>query len=212
MQSRARRVLRHLLIVAAVVVGAALFVPVAAADHYQYWDGYSYGNSTCTDRKDPVTVFFVKHGFTSYTNDNIKHHTSLDAGSSPGAQKFWRSGQCLSQTIDRSNCVIIVCNRKHIRGRLSAFSTSVHGWQHGTTPHVEQWKPLPPCWGNHAVNGNGPNGSGFDQGREYFRARFNPSHGVSFYYWGNTQSMQQCNGNWAGSNGWVINIFLPHTH
>jgi hypothetical protein len=66
-----------------------------------------------------------------------------------------------------------------------------------------------PC--GHAVDSNGPNGSGFDQGRWEVRSRFiNGGHFVDSEYWGNTANFQQCDDDWAGSNGNGVLISIYH--
>jgi hypothetical protein len=62
----------------------------------------------------------------------------------------------------------------------------------------------------HAVDANGPSGSGFDQGRREVRIRVGDAAGHSWYTqnWGNTNNFQQCDGDWARSDGIVTFINL----
>jgi hypothetical protein len=64
-----------------------------------------------------------------------------------------------------------------------------------------------PC--GHAVDSNGPGGSGFDQGRDELVRRFaSAGHPAERVWWGNTQSFKQCDGDYAASDGWVVLIEL----
>lgn len=77
------------------------------------------------------------------------------------------------------------------------------------TPHHEDW--VFPC--GHAVDANGPNGSGFDRGRQAVRDAFaSVGHAVDHREWGNTRNFKQCDNEWAGSNGGGVNIGMGHTH
>ena len=64
-----------------------------------------------------------------------------------------------------------------------------------------------PC--GHAVDANGPGGSGFDQGRDALEAAFVAAgHVTSRAWWGNTQSLKQCDGDFAASDGWTLFVRL----
>lgn len=79
------------------------------------------------------------------------------------------------------------------------------------TPHHEdfRWVCFPP---SHAVDSNGSDGSGFDRGRHALKDAFiQGGHGVSSEYWGNTANFHQCDGDWAGSDGWGVRITVNHT-
>jgi hypothetical protein len=64
----------------------------------------------------------------------------------------------------------------------------------------------------HAVNQNGPGGSGFDNGRGYIvNGVSGPLYPTQYVNWGNTQTMKQCDGGWAGSDGAVAFINIGHS-
>jgi hypothetical protein len=178
---------------------------------------YSFKNGTCTEanRVDPVTIVFWNLATTDRVNQNINQHTDLDHGASPNAQHFGTSGQCLGQTVDKSSCAQVACTRWHIRGRLAAASHAVYGTTTQSTPHHEDWvlTCFPP---NHAVDKGGVSegtSSGFDQGRDHILSGFLiDGHVQETVYWGNTQEFPQCDGDLAGSLGWVYYIKISHGH
>jgi hypothetical protein len=59
------------------------------------------------------------------------------------------------------------------------------------------------------ADANGPSGSGFDQGRNSLKLSFvNAGHTWYPAWWGNTQNFQQCDGDYAGSDGYTYYIHL----
>jgi hypothetical protein len=61
-----------------------------------------------------------------------------------------------------------------------------------------------------AVDANGSDGSGFDQGRCELGSSFNrQGFPIDHGNWGNTQNFKQCDGDWAGSDGTGNRIKLP---
>ena len=82
------------------------------------------------------------------------------------------------------------------------------GWVAVAGAHHEDLVLVPiPC--GHAVDSNGPSGSGFDQGRNELERRFaTAGHATSRVWWGNTQSFKQCDGDYAASDGWTVIVAL----
>jgi hypothetical protein len=81
------------------------------------------------------------------------------------------------------------------------------GAVHLTVAGVDLW-----ALGGHAVDKGGVGtgeDSGFDQGRHYLRrAMDNTAHNVDSEYWGNDTRIEQCDEDWAGSDGNGITIGL----
>ncbi len=219
--------MRHLMVLAAgclgvVVVLLAVIQPGKASHAINSTLHYSFKNGSCTtdNRVDPVTVVFTNLATTDRVNQNINQHTDLDHGASPNGQHFGTSGQCLAQTVDKSSCLLIACTRWHIRGRLAAASHAIYGTTTQATPHHEDWVDdiqNPGCLpGNHAVDKGGVQTggySGFSQGRDHiFDGFFQAGHVVETVYWGNTQEFPQCDGDMAGSDGFVDYIKISHGH
>jgi hypothetical protein len=66
--------------------------------------------------------------------------------------------------------------------------------------------------GQHAVNANGADGSGFDWGRRNIRGNFiQGGHFTDAAMWGNTANFGQCDQEMAGSNGWGAIIDVGHS-
>jgi len=185
--------------------------------HYSFKD-----NCTSNGRVDPVTVVFTNLATTDRVNQNVNAHTDLDNGATPfGAQNFGVNGTCESQTVDKSSCSYWTCTRWHIRGRQSPVTHATYGSTTASTPHHEDWvwySPWNNCniygyGGNHAVDSNGPGGSGFDQGREHILSGFvSGGHVYETLFWGNTDPFVQCDGDTASSNGTVYYIKISHGH
>lgn len=92
------------------------------------------------------------------------------------------------------------------------------------TPHIEDWYGDKDCdandvpgFGSHAVERGAVDrgdryrerrGSGFDRGRRYLALSYKGSrhHKQATDYLGNTRSIKQCDGEWAGSDGNYVRI------
>ena len=95
-------------------------------------------------------------------------------------------------------------SRYHVRVRRTAQADPRWGITAVGTPHHEDW--ITTC--GHAVDrGGGSTGeaSGFDQGRQRVHEALRGTHHTfaGSTYWGNTRQFRQCDGDWAGSNGYV---------
>jgi hypothetical protein len=184
---------------------------------------YSYGDRDCHGHiTDPFTIKF--HGAEAGVNtvsDQIVTHTNLNnQGDDPGQSVYLRPENgginftCYAALKDNSNgCG--TCTRYHIR--LWRVPEPTDQKKTIGTPHHEEWHS-PTCgFGgpNHAVVGNNetPDGSsGFDQGRRFIKDGFVAGgHAVDYAIWGNTIRVRQCDGDNAGSNGTVANIWVGHS-
>jgi hypothetical protein len=192
---------------------------------------YSYRKSSnCEDMKmlDPITVVFEVGG--EKAREHVVAHglpqdeellTTLAEKLWEGEQKFLDSGRCSPESIDQAECHVyasptcLVAGRWHTRGIVAPEpDASGNRWAVGT-PHRDVTAriefagvPVFPC---HAVPAryNGVDGtSGFDAGRDWVVREWatDPANGHPFIrtqFWGNVLLMHQCNGDWAGSDGWV---------
>jgi hypothetical protein len=195
MHLSARTLTRVLGIAAAM---AMLVAPAAMADFSS--SDYTY-DSGCTNPIDPVN--FVWYGATAYAS-NSAYHTQVHTGwgnTSGSSQSFVTHGSCRVLNEQRASAGGS-STRFHIR-LFQTYHLDANGrYESVGGAHHEDW--VFPC--GHAVDSNGSNGSGFDQGKA---AMFNALYGSHHYYganqyWGNTRNFKQCDGDYAGSNGYVL--------
>ncbi len=181
----------------------ALAWPVSA--HFDSSDRYTHGGcpATSANRVDPVNVLFRAWG----THGRALSQTQSHAGWSDGGgstQYFADHASCAPMHGQRASGGVL-SSRFHVRVR-GQHQDPVLGWTASASAHHEDF--VFPC--GHAVDANGTEGSGFDQGRNELRARFAAAgHAVSSAnWWGNTQSFKQCDGDLASSNGYATYITL----
>ena len=173
---------------------------------------FSKGSSNCSGGvTDPVGVLFRgRHASAGNTRNEIKFHSDWNYDVHKEQHLYVNTGgsnwEC--READQS-----VANKSDFppSGRYHTrlwFVPATNGtgdlWTVGT-PHHED---LTSC--GHAVDENGPEGSGFDKGRRSLRAWFETSrHKVETgEKWGNTESVEQCDGGLAGSDGYGLTVYL----
>jgi hypothetical protein len=169
--------------------------------------GEPYTHRSCppspATRTDPVNVVFHAWGTWGRAEAQVEAHAgwSVTSGST---QSFVGHGACLAMHAQRASGH---ASRYHVRIRGQHPDPAL-GWVALAAAHHEDFVLFPiPC--GHAVDANGPEGSGFDQGRdELLRAFAGAGHEVSLAWWGNTRSFKQCDGDWAASDGWTAFIRL----
>lgn len=177
-----------------------VFGSVASAA-WAHFDTGMYTHSDCpapsTNRVDPINFVFYDWGTFGRVVNSIETHTAWDT-SSGTSQTFVSHGVCSDMSGQQASGSIFV-SRYHIRLRLIHFDDGPLGWTTVGDAHHEDL--VVPC--GHAVDENGPNGSGFDQGRNQLRTHMVDNANHSFYstWWGNTQNMRQCDGDYARSDG-----------
>lgn len=179
---------------------------------------YSFSNTTCSSQLvDPVGVVF------DGTNASAEN-----AGNAMAQHAYWYYGGAAGQSLNvyrqTSSRVCRTSNdgrnsigqgpdgtsRFHARYWLSREIGMLP--KTVATPHYERVT----CGLNHAVigNGNGPGGqSGFTYAKNELTTHMMlGGHQTGSANWGNNRSFQQCNGNWAGGNGYVSVIYLNNLH
>ena len=189
---------------ALVVWGLALLAPPDARAH---WRSYPYSLKACpaesAHQVDPVTVLFYRHGWALRSLNHIEYHTGWhnESGSTQRFQSHGRCGRMHGQRASRCG----MCTRFHVRVRRTYHGDGTLGITSLATPHHEDWV----WYCGHAVDKNGAEGSGFDQGRRRLSYLMGRRHGSSLRYWGNDRDFKQCDGDYAGSNGYVRYIPIP---
>jgi sugar lactone lactonase YvrE len=199
---------------------------------------YSFGASDCNEgsRSDPIGVLFRgKRASAHNVANQIKLHANWNYDVSKG-QYLWvllngGSYDCRDasesvaeapdfSTLDNPNPAN---SRYHIRLWFIPATNGSSELKTIGTPHHEDWKWNIPfvnhCggvtgFGNHAIDEGGIHqhkDSGFDQGRHKLKEGFeNGGHLVQSEEWGNSTEIEQCDGGWAGSDGWGLNIWVNH--
>jgi hypothetical protein len=177
----------------------------SAAAHFDASGKYTHADcpGTSSDRIDPVNVVFVSWGTWGRAVSQIESHAGW-ADTSGSSQAFLDHGGCYSMHDQRASGA---GTRFHVRVRGQHPDAEL-GWTATGDAHHEDLVVFPaPC--GHAVDSDGPGGSGFDQGRHELGARFaGAGHATYELWWGNTQSFKQCDGDYAGSDGWTLFIEL----
>ena len=179
---------------------------------------YAISASDCTPNTavDPVGIVF--HGSQAHAEGAAKavqHHAGWNV-TGGGSQGLWvhqgnQNYQCRGTDHQRANGTF---SRFHIRLWFvdATFNNNVR--KSVGTPHHEDFvtNTIPPC--GHAVDQNGPTGSGFDWGRRKVSDEmWDGGHtGQQNQYWGNTANFKQCDDGYAGSNGVGVTIPVNHGH
>lgn len=201
MRSPRRR--RAIAVTAGLGLAAAAVFAGAALAHFNTG---LYTHSNCPadnyDRVDPLNIVFYDWGTWGRAVNQIQAHARwFDDGGS--MQTFVDHGDCYNMVTQRASSGV-VSTRFHIRLHPIHYDDAL-GWTTVGDAHHEDlvWS----C--GHAVDKNGSNGSGFDQGRRELRIRFeNAGHSWYSRFWGNTQSFKQCDGDYASSDGYTVFIHL----
>jgi hypothetical protein len=191
-------------------VSAILLVVLASrADaglaHFDGGAPYTHGSCPAAfeNRVDPVNVVFTGWGTWGRAESQIESHAGWTAASG-SLQSFVDHEACRPMHTQRASGE---GTRLHVRLRGQHPDPAL-GWTAMGDAHHEDLVVFPvPC--GHAVDANGPGGSGFDRGRDELARSFESAgHGSERVWWGNTQSFKQCDGDYAASDGWVVLIEL----
>jgi len=191
-----------------VVALAALVVAAAggpARAHFDAVDRYTHRAcpATAGNRTDPVNVVFRTWGTWGRAESQIESHTGWTA-TSGSSQFFVDHGGCFPMHSQRASGQ---GSRFHVRVR-GQHQDAALGWVAMGGAHHEDLVLFPiPC--GHAVDSNGPSGSGFDQGRDELERQITSAGHLAYrVWWGNTQSFKQCDGDYAASDGWTVFVGL----
>ena len=182
-----------------------LFTVRPAFAHFDVSDRYTHRScpATVANRTDPVNVVFTGWGTWGRAESQIESHADWSATTGT-TQSFVDHGSCFPMHSQHASGQ---ASRFHVRLR-GQHPDAVLGWTTTGDAHHEDLVAFPvPC--GHAVDSNGPGGSGFDQGRDELEGRFSAAgHSTRWEWWGNTQSFKQCDGDYAASDGWTVFIQL----
>jgi hypothetical protein len=189
------------------VVSAALLAALSGSAAAHFDASSRYTHRTCPasvdNRVDPVNVVLHAWGTWGRAVSQVEAHAGWTAASG-SSQFFVDHGACAAAHAQRASGD---GTRFHVRVRGQHPDPSL-GWTATGDAHHEDLVAFPvPC--GHAVDSNGAKGSGFDQGREELRLRFEAAGHQTYRSWsGNTRNFKQCDGDYAGSDGWTVFIAL----
>jgi hypothetical protein len=191
---------------AAALIGLlAIGVAAPASAHFDSSSKYTHTGcpATAQNRVDPINVVFVSWGTHGRAVDQIEAHAGW-TNTTGSSQAFVDHDACYSMHAQRASGG---GTRSHVRVR-GQHPDEVLGWTATGDAHHEDLVVFPePC--GHAVDSDGAEGSGFDQGRDELEERFAAGgHATWREWWGNTQSFKQCDGDYASSDGWTVFIEL----
>lgn len=197
-----------------VSMAVAIVALSGSASSWAHFQTYEYTLSGCpasSDRQvDPVNFVFWSSGSSSNALSNVSFHAGW-ANTSGTTQYFSDHNVCRAMDGQRASGGS-TSSRFHIRVEQIADSDPIWGTTSRGDAHHEDfvWTCLPP---SHAVDKNGSNGSGFDQGRRELRTKLEAGgHAWESHYWGNTRNFQQCDGDYAGSDGYTVFVQITHRH
>jgi hypothetical protein len=182
-----------------VVSASALALIRDASAHF---DTGHYTHEDCPasnyDRVDPINFVFWDWGTIGRAENAVVAHTGW-TNTSGSAQTFVDHGACYPMGGQRASGGA-ASSRYHVRLH-PIHADGALGWTTVGAVHHEDF-----VWScGHAVDSNGPGGSGFDQGRKQLRILLeNGGHSWYSTWWGNTQNFKQCDGDYAGSDGYTV--------
>jgi hypothetical protein len=228
------------------LLGALVAVSSAGGNHAPAWpdfpefsDPYTKKPDSCgTTQVDPINVEFIgDQAGVPNTSSQIQWHAGWSAhnGSDQMLRVATNGGgyDCHQEYEQNASNSGVGSGRFHIRlwlipDSLNAPDKKTVGDAHHEDFICRDFACTDPC---HAVDENGPTGSGFDWGRREIRDHFDSGgHNTSSEYWGNTRNIAQCDANhpnarrrcssgaatsdfcdgWAGSNGTAVIIHIGH--
>ena len=222
-----KQCLAWVLVAVTALVGMASCVPVdARADQLSgvVSSEYAFGNGDCSGgASDPIGVLFRgKRAGVSNVARETEAYTGWEWAENPNKQgvKVNTGGEYKCRETDAaraSQTDVLPLNRNHVRFIPATFGTS--DLKTVGTPHHEDFVVHNPLGGdhcqqefingNHAVDSNGKEGSGFDVGRQRLKRAFRDyDHKVEPEKWGNTESFEQCDEDFAASDGWGVTIWI----
>lgn len=212
--SEKNRVRSLTLLLIAIATAAAVAAPALSDPNIDSWP---YTHSHCpasnSDRVDPVNFVFwgwatIENGTRGRVTDQVTYHTTppwIELGGSTQYFGEHSTGNCFKMTTQQASGNWWE-SRYHIRYHPITNQDPGWGWLTVGDAHHENVTCWPP---DHAIDQNGPGGSGFDQGRRHLRQMMQGTyHPWTSFYWGNTQKFTQCTGNAASSDGYTVFMYI----
>lgn len=189
------------------IIGLAMLALVCSVSPaLAHFDSGQYTHEDCPadnfDRVDPINFIFRDWGTIGRAVNTLEYHVDWDDEEGTN-QTFVDHGNCYNMAEQRSNAVVL-SSRSHIRLH-PIHSDATLGWTTVGDAHFEDTQ-LCGIEPSHAVREDGPDGSGYDNARNdlWYEIDILVGHSAWFGWWGNTQSMRQCDGEYASSDGFIV--------
>lgn len=184
----------------------ACISPTVASGHFVQ-SSYTFGANGCTveQRSDPVNmIFYGSRATAALTNFTVQISAGWTSGT--GSDQWLQShGDCYHFHYQTASGLL---TRYHIRmWQMPGLDLKNRYITYGAVHHedfvVGNGCGIP---GSHAVDADGPQGSGFDQGRQRLGQYLGDAGFVlgEIDWWQNIQSFRQCDGDNARSDGFVF--------
>jgi hypothetical protein len=161
-------------------------------------------------RVDPINVVFYNWGTWDRVVRSLEYHAGWK-NEDGSTQYFTDSRGCFDMNAQRASGSVS-SSRFHLRLHQVPQDRMLGYLSVGDAHHEDFVTGFSGCWdnggfGGHAVDSNGPEGSGFDRGRQELRQRM-AAGGHTWYreWWGNTQNFKQCDGDYARSDGYTVYV------
>jgi hypothetical protein len=172
---------------------------------------YSFGDDSCTNPADPITMVFYGDADAPHTYNHLKYHSGWSPPPDPDVsspQYFYSSGVggvggvCKNFDAELVNPVGEMIDRSHVRLSQAEYGDPLYGNATVATPHLEEW--FVPCT-SHATRS-------YTLAREELESALSVDHHPQYVeYIGNTDTMIQCDGTGVSSDGYVDFIYVPET-
>ena len=189
-----------------VSLALVLFAPSRGDAHFVQ-SSYAFGANGCTveQRSDPVTmIFYGSLGTAAYSDATVR---SFAGWTWRTGNDQWLQSHGLCNQFNFQDASAITLTRYHVRLWQMPGLDLKDRYVTYATPHHEDFVIGGGCGipGNHAIDANGSQGSGFDQGRTQLGTIIGRTYPLGdIQNWQNTQTFRQCDGDLASSNGLVL--------
>lgn len=196
-----------------IYLGAALlvflflanFAPSDAIAHESF-GSYTYSTSSCTsgNEVDPVSLAFHHAGNISTVVSHFQSDAGWGTGGSTTGQYFWTTHSSCALPEQSVTYNLSLTRRYHARLKAGSDSGLWGDYTYGT-PHYEKVDFLcnPPYPDHVSTSFVVARNAALSSFRSAHWSDDNAEHRHHFVWWANTKAIQQCDGSWVQSDGWL---------
>ena len=195
----------------------AVIAVIAAGNASAHFDSWLYTWDDCAadrQRQDPIGIVFEDYAWNRAMN-HVEAHTAWDVNNGTiSTMYFGGHGECGPMHAQRANGGLLE-TRYHLRAWRTPHDGDVVGQTVTSTPHFEDFTSDGDCNpARHATREDDANNvSGYDIARRRLGDRladFTHHSNWRAANWGNTRGIEQCDGEFPSSNGYVRWIPIPN--